>query len=121
MKIKTITQNTTFKRAAALLICVLWIAQSASGAGMTIVTHGFVGDPGSEHPAWVSAMANGIAAVANTHGGNAAIFEMELARSIDFPFPVHAISFFLKHGQPPQLNPNSEVIIELYWNRRFLP
>ena len=117
MKIKTITQNTTFKRAAALLIFVLCIAQSAYGAGVSIVTHGFVGDPGSEHPAWVSAMANGIAAVANRNGGNAAIYEMEIARSVDHPLQMQVISFFLKSGQPPQQNPNSEVIIELYWNR----
>src|SRR5687767_9206761 len=90
----------------------LLLAQSTSGAGVTIVTHGFQPFAGfSPRPDWVDVMGNHIASIANRSSGNAAVYEME----IDGIVSIQVSSFVQTHGLPPSSNPNSEVIIKLYW------
>src|SRR5438067_2191194 len=61
--------------------CCLALAQSAFGAGVTIITHGFQGD--TDFPSWENDMANAIATrIRTVNGGiNPAIYTLRVGIS----------------------------------------
>lgn len=99
----------------------LLLTKPTLGAGVTIITHGFVAMPGllenKCYPQndWVNQMGDAVAARAGT---STAVYNMH----INFTFPFGALyveSFDFEKGDIPgfSLNPNCEVVIKLYWDK----
>lgn len=116
MKFKRIASVATFNRAVVLLAFVLWIAQFASAAGVTIITHGFQPNSIDHGHGWVEAMGDYIA---DRAGGTKYIYRVEITNgyptSATNPHGLGLGSFTCQNSglQPIHQSENAEVVIKI--------
>lgn len=84
----------------------LFLAQSVSGAGVTIITHGYE-PPYHPHPDWVDEMG---AAIAKRAGPSAAVVKLDIAFG--------TTTRELQSGSfPAGGSSDGEIIIKVFWNK----
>ena len=86
------------------------LAQSASGAGVTIITHG--NQIVSGQPTWVNAMSD---AIVNRIGGNVAVFDMVLGMDLSTGKP--AVQYFYPRSGNTPFSYDSEIVIRVFWDQ----
>ncbi len=96
---------------SAFLLLMLLLSRPASGAGVTIITHGFEGDV----TGWIAAMANTIPVYYQQHHPGVQTNFSDYTMTVKFVSSKYTCAI-TTNGSPPASTQSGEVIIRLDWS-----